>query len=161
VVVQHMPMRFTAMFAERLNEQCVVEVREAKDGDRVLSGQVLIAPGGLQTRVVRSGGTYSVRVAPGDLVNGHAPSVDVMMQSVARHVASNAVGVLLTGMGGDGAEGLLAMRNAGARTIAQDEASCVVFGMPKVALEKGAVERMLPLEEIAGAMLSAAVRGGS
>jgi two-component system, chemotaxis family, protein-glutamate methylesterase/glutaminase len=158
VIVQHMPARFTTLFAERLATVSAMEVVEAKHGDRVLPGRVLIAPGGLQTRVIRCGGFYSVEVTSGAPVNNHAPSVELMMQSVARHVGSNAVGVMLTGMGGDGAEGLLAMRKAGARTIAQDESTCVVFGMPRVALEKGAVERMLPLDEIAGAILTAVAR---
>ncbi len=154
VVVQHMPARFTTLFAERLSALSPMEVIEAKHGDRIIDGRVLIAPGGLHTRIVRSGGYYSVQVTPGANVNGHAPSVDVLMQSVAVHAGSNAVGVLLTGMGSDGADGLLAMRKSGARTIAQDEQTCVVFGMPKVAIEKGGVDRVLPLGDIAAAILT-------
>jgi two-component system chemotaxis response regulator CheB len=149
VIVQHMPAGFTKQFAERLNNECAMEVKEAENGDRVMPGRILIAPGGLQMRVERSGGEYRVRCMPGDLVCGHCPSVEVMMLSVAEHVGRNAVGVMLTGMGHDGANGLKAMRDAGARTIAQDEATCVVFGMPKVAYEKGGVERLVPLPDIA------------
>ncbi|MBI5544575.1 MAG: chemotaxis-specific protein-glutamate methyltransferase CheB, partial [Deltaproteobacteria bacterium] len=158
VIVQHMPAVFTRLFAERLDGLSAMEVKEAAHGDRVVSGRVLIAPGGNQMRVVRSGGVYSVEVAPGPLVNGHAPSVEVLLQSVAKHVGANAVGAILTGMGGDGAEGLLAMRQAGARTMAQDEATCVVFGMPKVAWEKGGAERLLPISAIGPALLAAVER---
>ncbi len=158
VIAQHMPATFTRLFAERLDQLCPMEVKEAADGDRVVSGRVLIAPGGLQMRVKRAGGYYSVEVAPGPLVNGHAPSVDVLMESVAKHVGANAVGAILTGMGGDGSNGLLQMREAGARTFAQDEASCVVFGMPKVAWEKGGAERLVPLHELGPTVLAAATR---
>jgi len=153
VVVQHMPPGFTKMFADRLNELCAMDVKEAASGDRIMSGRILIAPGANQMKVVRSGGIYQVQCAPGEKVNGHCPSVEVMMQSVAQYVGANAVGVMLTGMGGDGAEGLLAMRKAGSRTIGQDEKTCVVYGMPKVAYEKGAVERQLPLDAIAPAII--------
>ncbi len=154
VIVQHMPPGFTKMFAERLNQLCAMEVKEAETGDRIRSGRILIAPGAKQLTVVRSGGMYQVRCEPGEKVSGHCPSVDVMMHSVAKNVGANAIGVMLTGMGSDGAEGMLAMRNAGARNIAQDEASCVVFGMPKVAYEKGGAEKLVPLENIAPKVIS-------
>jgi two-component system, chemotaxis family, protein-glutamate methylesterase/glutaminase len=153
VIVQHMPPKFTQMYADRLNTESVLEIREAKDGDRIIPGRALIAPGGLQMRVVRSGGQYKVVCSGNEKVSGHCPSVDVLFHSVAEHVGSNAVGAILTGMGGDGAEGLLAMRNAGAHTIGQDEESCVIYGMPKVAFEKGAVMRQLPLNEIGPALI--------
>jgi len=140
VVVQHMPAGFTRLFAETLDASCAMTVREAREGDRVLPGLVLVAPGDHHLRVVRSGGTYLVKLDGTDKVNGHRPSVDVLFHSVARDVAANATGVILTGMGGDGAKGLLAMRQAGARTLGQDERSCIVYGMPKVAHELGAVE---------------------
>ena len=148
VIVQHMPPGFTKHFSDNLNEICEMDVQEAQTGDRVMPGRVLIAPGGKHMTVRRSGGIYLVDCQEGENVNGHCPSVDVLFHSVARYVAGNAVGVILTGMGGDGAEGLLAMRQAGAKTIAQDEASCVVFGMPKVAIERGAVDRIGPLDSI-------------
>lgn len=153
VIVQHMPAGFTKMFSERLNQLCQMEVQEAQDGDRVRSGLILVAPGGMQMKVVRSGGFYQVRCGGTDKVSGHCPSVDVMMHSVAEHVGRNAVGAMLTGMGQDGAEGMLAMKNAGARNIAQDEASSVVFGMPKVAYEKGGADRLVSLENIASSLL--------
>jgi two-component system chemotaxis response regulator CheB len=148
VIVQHMPAGFTKHFADSLNDICELEVKEAEVGDRVLPGRVLIAPGGFHMSVYRSGGIYQVDCKPGENVNGHCPSVSVMMHSVAKYVGSNAVGVMLTGMGGDGADGMLAMREAGARTVAQDEATCVVYGMPKVAYEKGAAESLCPLNDI-------------
>ncbi len=148
VIVQHMPPGFTKHFSDNLNEICEMDVQEAQTGDRVMPGRVLIAPGGKHMTVRRSGGIYLVDCQEGENVNGHCPSVDVLFHSVARYVAGNAVGVILTGMGGDGAEGLLAMHQAGAKTIAQDEASCVVFGMPKVAIERGAVDRIGPLDSI-------------
>jgi two-component system, chemotaxis family, protein-glutamate methylesterase/glutaminase len=153
VIVQHMPPGFTKMFSDRLNQLSQMEVREAKDGDRVRTGLILIAPGGLQMKVVRSGGFYQVRCGGDDKVSGHCPSVDVMMHSVAEHVGKNAIAAMLTGMGQDGAEGMLAMKNAGARCIAQDEASSVVFGMPKVAYEKGGAERLVTLDKIAPSLL--------
>lgn len=153
VIVQHMPPGFTKMFADRLNTQCPMEVREAQTGDRIIPGRVLIAPGGLQMSVRRSGGIYEVVCKEGEKVSGHCPSVDVMMHSVAAEVGGNAVGVILTGMGGDGAEGMLAMRKKGARTVVQDEATCVVFGMPKVALEKGGAECARPIDAIPDAVL--------
>ncbi|MBN1956633.1 MAG: chemotaxis response regulator protein-glutamate methylesterase [Desulfuromonadales bacterium] len=154
VIVQHMPGGFTKMFSDRLNQLCAMQVKEAEHGDRVRAGLILIAPGGKQLEIVRSGGFYQVRLGGEEKVSGHCPSVDVMMNSVARHVGANAVGAMLTGMGQDGAQGMLAMRQAGARCIAQDEASSVVFGMPKVAFEKGGAERLVPLENIAQSLLS-------
>lgn len=150
VIVQHMPPGFTKMYAERLNNQCEVAVKEAETGDRVLQGQVLIAPGDKQMRVVKVGGGYQVECRGTERVNGHCPSVEVMFNSVAKVAGAKAVGVILTGMGGDGAKGLLAMRQAGAQTIGQDEASCVVYGMPKVAYDIGAVQYQLELSAIAG-----------
>jgi len=154
VIVQHMPGGFTKMFSDRLNTLCAMEVKEAVDGDRVRNGLILVAPGGMQMKVVRSGGFYHVKCGGTDKVSGHCPSVDVMMHSVAEHVGANAVGGMLTGMGGDGSDGMLAMKNAGARCIAQDEASSVVFGMPKVAFEKGGAEKLVPLESIAQTLLN-------
>jgi two-component system chemotaxis response regulator CheB len=154
VIVQHMPAGFTRAFAERLNTLCLMEVKEAETGDRIMPGRILIAPGDYHLRVKRSGGFYYAECAPGEKVNGHCPSVDVMMQSVAEHAGANAVGVLLTGMGSDGAEGMCAMRRAGARTLAQDEATCVVFGMPKIAHERGGAESLVPLDKIAQTVLS-------
>lgn len=148
VVVQHMPEKFTAAFAARLDAVCEVEVREARSGDRVLPGRVLIAPGGQHMQLLRSGAQYQVVVLGGPPVNRHRPSVDVLFRSVARYAGSNALGVLMTGMGDDGARGLKAMRDAGATTLAQDEASCVVYGMPKEAVKLGAAERSVPLSAI-------------
>ena len=154
VIVQHMPSGFTKMFADRLNQLCPMQVKEAEHGDRVRTGLVLIAPGGRQLEVVRSGGFYEVRLGTSEKVSGHCPSVDVMMHSVAKHVGANAVGAMLTGMGQDGANGMLAMRQAGSRCLAQDEASSVVFGMPKVAFEKGGAERLVPLDKISTSLLN-------
>jgi len=148
VIVQHMPAGFTRLFADRLNQFCAMEVREAVSGDRVLPGRILIAPGGRHMKVLRSGGIYQVLCEPGETVSGHCPSVDVLMRSVAEQVGANAIGVMLTGMGADGAEGMLAMRRSGARTLAQDQATSVVFGMPKVAFERGGAERLLPIDRI-------------
>jgi two-component system chemotaxis response regulator CheB len=153
VIVQHMPEQFTSAFAKRLDQLCRIEVKEAEPGDRVQQGRALIAPGNRHLRVRRSGGHYQVALMDGGRVSGHKPSVDVLFQSVARAAGENAVGVLLTGMGEDGADGLLAMRQAGAATLAQDEASCVVFGMPRAAIERGAVDEVLPLKSIGGAVL--------
>ncbi len=152
VIVQHMPEQFTSAFAKRLNEVCRIEVKEAEFGDRVQQGRALIAPGNRHLRVRRSGGYYKVELLDGARISGHKPSVNVLFHSVARAAGANAVGVLLTGMGDDGAEGLLAMRRAGATTIAQDEASSVVFGMPRAAIERGAVGEVLPLTAIAEAV---------
>ena len=148
VVVQHMPPVFTRMFAERLNDICPLEVREARDGDQISPGLVLIAPGDFQMMVVRTGAIYTVKCKPGERVNGHCPSVDVLFHSVADQYKANSLGVILTGMGYDGAKGLLAMRQKGARTIGQDERTSVVYGMPKVAFNIGAVERQSSLEKI-------------
>ncbi len=150
VIVQHMPPGFTGMYAKRLNDQCRVRVKEAQTGDRVLPGHVLIAPGGDQhMRLVKVNGAYQVECRSGPRVNGHCPSVDVLFESVAKTAKKDAVGIILTGMGGDGAKGLLAMRSAGAKTIGQDESSCVVYGMPKVAYDIGAVEQQVKLADIA------------
>ena len=150
VVVQHMPPGFTEMYAKRLNEQCQVKVKEAKTGDIVQPGQVLIAPGGdAHMQIVKINGSYQVVIRKAPKVNGHCPSVDVLFQSVAKAAGKNAVGIILTGMGGDGAKGLLAMRNAGARTIGQDESTCIVYGMPKVAYDIRAVEFQEKLPDIA------------
>ena len=154
VIVQHMPAGFTKMYAERLNTLCAMEVKEAETGDRVMPGRILLAPGDYHMTILRSGGVYRVDCSKGEKVCGHCPSVEVMMNSVAKNVGANAVGVMLTGMGSDGAGGMLAMREAGARTLAQDEASSVVFGMPKVAYEGGGAERLVPLEKIAGEVLA-------
>ncbi len=150
VVVQHMPAGFTEMYANRLNDQCRVTVKEAKHGDKVLPGQVLIAPGGeCQMRLVKIGGSYQVEVKPGAKVSGHCPSVDVLFESVAKCASNRAIGIILTGMGADGAKGLLEMRKTGARTIGQDESTCIVYGMPKVAFDIGAVEYQEKLNDIA------------
>ena len=148
VVVQHMPPVFTRLFAEKLNQECQMKVKEAEDGDRVTQGRVLVAPGGQQTTVRRSGGDYLVRVAAGERVNGHAPSVDVLFDSVADAAGANAVGVVLTGMGRDGAAGLLRMRRAGARTLSQDEASSLIYGMPMEAWKLGGSEKQVDLTQV-------------
>jgi two-component system chemotaxis response regulator CheB len=153
VIVQHMPAGFTKMFAERLNSLCAMEAKEAEDGDRVMQGRILIAPGDFHMTVKRSGGIYQVNCKPGEKVCGHCPSVEVLMNSVAEHVGANAIGVMLTGMGHDGADAMGAMRKAGARTLAQDEKTSVVFGMPKEAYERGGAERLMPLDEIAPAVI--------
>lgn len=158
VIVQHMPEQFTSAFAKRLDELCRIEVKEAEQGDQVRQGRALIAPGNRHLRVRRSGGHYQVELMDGGRVSGHKPSVDVLFQSVARAAGQNAIGVLLTGMGEDGADGLLAMKQAGAETIAQDEASCVVFGMPRAAIMRGAVDEVLPLSSITAAVLRRARR---
>ena len=150
LIVQHMPERFTAALATRLNSLCAMEVKEAADGDRVIDGRVLIAPGGRHMQLYRSGAHYLVSVRDGPLVNRHTPSVDVLFKSVAHSAGANALGVILTGMGDDGARGLLDMQHAGARTAAQDEASCVVFGMPREAIARGAADEVLPLSAVAG-----------
>jgi two-component system chemotaxis response regulator CheB len=156
LVTQHMPENFTRHFATRLAHQTRLDAREATDGDSVTPGVVLVAPGNHHLLLRRSGARYFVEVKDGPRVNRHRPSVDVTFRSVARVAGPNAIGVILTGMGSDGAQGLLAMRVAGARTIAQDEASCVVYGMPKAAADLGAAERTLPLGEIAGEILRVA-----
>lgn len=153
VIAQHMPERFTKTWADRLNSLCRISVKEAEDGDSILSGHALIAPGGYHMALVRSGARYTVRINQDPPVNRHRPSVDAMFASVAQYAGANAVGVILTGMGGDGAKEMLAMKQAGAFTIAQDEASCVVFGMPKEAIKLGGVDKVLPLQDIARAIL--------
>lgn len=153
VIVQHMPEKFTAAFAERLNQVCAIEVREARHGDRVMPGRALIAPGGRHMLLKRNGAQYQVDIVEGPPVNRHRPSVDVLFRSVARVAGSNALGIIMTGMGDDGARGLKEMRDAGARTLGQDEQSCVVYGMPREAVKLGAVERELPLEQLAAAIL--------
>ena len=149
VIVQHMPPGFTKMYADRLDKQCRIEAKEAENGDLVEQGKILLAPGDKQMRLTKTGGVYRVEVKEGEKVSGHCPSVDVLFHSVAAAAGKNAVGVILTGMGADGAEGLLAMRRAGAQTIGQDEKSCVVYGMPKVAFDIGAVIQQASLENIA------------
>jgi len=158
VIVQHMPERFTTSFANRLDSLCEVAVKEAADGDAVLRGRVLIAPGNYHTILERSGAKYYVSVKPGPLVSRHRPSVDVLFRSAANAAGANAVGVIMTGMGDDGARGLAEMKEAGAFTIAQDEASSIVFGMPKEAIARGCVDKIVPLQNIAAEMLKAAAR---
>jgi two-component system chemotaxis response regulator CheB len=158
VIVQHMPERFTTSFAKRLDSLCQVEVKEAADGDVVLRGRVLIAPGNFHTMLERSGARYYVSVKTGPLVSRHRPSVDVLFRSAANAAGANAVGVIMTGMGDDGARGLQEMKQAGAFTIAQDEATSIVFGMPKEAIARGCVDRIVPLQAIAPEMLRAANR---
>jgi two-component system chemotaxis response regulator CheB len=150
VIVQHMPEKFTAQFAQRLNGICAVTVKEACDGDTVIPGQALIAPGNKHMLLKRSGARYHVEIRDGPLVSRHRPAVDVLFRSTARYAGSNAVGVIMTGMGDDGARGMLEMKEAGAWNIAQDEASCVVFGMPQEAIKLGGVGQVLPLDRIAG-----------
>jgi len=149
VIVQHMPEKFTGAFAERLNSICEIEVLEATSGDRILPGRALIAPGGKHLQVKRSGGQYITIVSSGPSVNRHCPSVDVLFKSLATNVKQNATGVIMTGMGNDGAQGLLAMKNSGSKTLAQNEQSCVVFGMPKEAIKLGAANVVADLSEIA------------
>jgi two-component system chemotaxis response regulator CheB len=153
VIVQHMPEKFTAAFAARLDSLCHITVKEAANNDRVLPGRALIAPGGRHMLLRRSGAQYFVEVVDGPLVNRHRPSVDVLFRSAAKCAGANALGVIMTGMGDDGAAGLLEMRQAGARTLGQDEASCVVYGMPKEAVKRGGVERTVPLDQIAREIL--------
>jgi two-component system chemotaxis response regulator CheB len=154
VIVQHMPPVFTRMYAERLNNSCALEIREAIDGDRIYPGLVLIAPGDYHMSVCRAGVHTIVNCRQGERVNGHCPSVDVLFNSVAEHCGANAAGIILTGMGYDGAKGLLAMRQKGARTIGQDERSSVVYGMPRVAFDLGAVEQQTALEKIPALLVS-------
>jgi two-component system chemotaxis response regulator CheB len=154
VIVQHMPQGFTKLFADRMNTISQLEVSEAKSGDMLARGKCFIAPGGQQLEVVRAGNAYRLEVRESGLVNGHAPSVEVMMRAVAKAAGARAVGVMLTGMGGDGADGMKAMRDAGARTMAQDEATSVVFGMPKVAWERGGAQELIALPKIPGKIIS-------
>jgi len=153
VIVQHMPEHFTTSFAKRLDDLCRVSVKEAQDNDTVIRGRVLIAPGNYHTLLKRSGARYYVEVREGPLVCRHRPSVDVLFRSTARYAGRNAVGVIMTGMGDDGARGMLEMKEAGAYTFAQNEDTCVVFGMPQEAIKRGAVNSVLPLEAIADAVL--------
>jgi two-component system chemotaxis response regulator CheB len=148
IIVQHMPPKFTSAFAERLNQLCALEVKEAQDGDTVVTGRALVAPGNYHMLLKRSGARYFVQVKNGPPVHHQRPSVDVLFNSVALSAGANVIGVILTGMGADGAEGLLAMKERGAYTIAQDEASCVVFGMPKEAIRRGAAQKVMPLDRI-------------
>jgi two-component system chemotaxis response regulator CheB len=148
VIVQHMPPKFTTAFAERLNQQCDLDVKEAQDGDTVVTGRVLLAPGNYHMLLKRSGARYYVQVKNGPPVHHQRPSVDVLFNSAALSAGANAIGVILTGMGADGAEGMLAMKSRGAYTIAQDEGSCIVFGMPKEAIKRGATQKVLPLARI-------------
>ncbi len=153
VIVQHIPPIFSKMFAERLNQQTEIRTKEATSGDMIEAGHAYIAPGDRHMKIGRSGDRYRIECYQGERVNGHCPSVDVLMQSVAKAAGKRALGILLTGMGSDGAKGLLAMRISGARTVGQDESTSVVYGMPKVAFEIGAVEFQLPLERIAEKVL--------
>jgi two-component system chemotaxis response regulator CheB len=155
VIVQHMPEHFTASFAKRLNSICEVEVKEAEDGDTVLRGRVLIAPGNRHTLLQRSGARYYVSVKDGALVSRHRPSVDVLFRSAAQFAGANALGIIMTGMGDDGAKGLMEMSSAGADTIAQDEETCVVFGMPREAIALGAARRVMPLQALAADIVRA------
>jgi len=154
VVVQHMPEQFTRSFADRLNELSAMEVKEAENGDSVIPGRALIAPGNYHMLLRRSGARYYVEVKSGPLVSRHRPSVDVLFKSVARYAGRNAVGVIMTGMGRDGAEGMKEMKDAGAVNIAEDESTCVVFGMPKEAIAAGGVDHIVPLPQIAPRLLS-------
>jgi two-component system chemotaxis response regulator CheB len=154
VITQHIPAGFSRAFADRLHQICAMEVKEAADGDEVAPGRALVAPGDFHMRLVRSGGVYRVRVETGPRVCYQRPSVDVLFESVAESAGKRAVAVLLTGMGSDGAQGMLAMRKRGARTIAQDESTCVVFGMPKEAIKLGAAEQVVPLPRIPHTILS-------
>ena len=161
VMVQHMPAGFTASFAQRLNEVCAMEVREARDGDLVAPGLVLLAPGNYHMVLQASGARFVVRIKDGPQVHHQRPAVDVLFQSVARHAGRNAVGVILTGMGADGAKGLLEMRDGGAWTIAQDEQSCVVFGMPREAIRLGGACEVVALRDVAGAIADALAPRGA
>jgi two-component system chemotaxis response regulator CheB len=158
LITQHMPERFTKTWADRMNRLSRIAVKEAQDGDSVLPGHALVAPGGYHMELVRSGARYSVHINQNPPVNRHRPSVDVLFSSVAKYAGANAVGVILTGMGNDGAKELLTMKQAGAFTIAQDETSCVVFGMPKEAIKLGGADRILPLTDIASAICVHAIR---
>ena len=158
LAVQHMPEKFTAAFAARLNNLCRIEVREASDGDRVHAGLALLAPGGKHMELVRSGAQYRVRIFDGPHVTRHKPSVDVLFRSVAQSAGQNATGIIMTGMGDDGARGLKAMKDKGAATVAQDEASCVVYGMPKEAVKLGAVDIVAPLKNIPELIMNRSAR---
>ncbi len=153
MVTQHMPPGFTKMYADRLNRTCQMEVREAVNGDRLTNGLALIAPGDKQMRLAKDAKGYFVRCLEGEKVSGHCPSVDVLFESVAKAAGKNSIGIILTGMGKDGANGLLNMRKEGAYTIGQDQGSCVVYGMPKVAFEIGAVQIQSPIADIADVLI--------
>ena len=153
IIVQHMPAMFTAQFAQRLDSICEISVEEAKDGQRVLPGLALVAPGGMHMALRRSGAYYQVEIKDGPPVNRHKPSVDVLFRSVAQYAGRNAMGIIMTGMGDDGARGLREMHEAGAYTLAQDEATCVVYGMPAEAVKHGGVDRILPLQAISSAIM--------
>lgn len=153
VIVQHMPAGYVAAFAKNVNSQCEINVSEAKDNDVIKPGCALISPGGKQMKIVKLGKRYITKVYTGSKVNGHSPSVDVLMSSVALEARDNAYGIILTGMGGDGADGMLQMYQAGAKTFGQNEETCVVFGMPKVAYQKGAIQHLLPINNIANELL--------
>jgi len=157
VIVQHMPEIFTRAFADRLNRDCTIDVKEASDGDPLLPGRALIAPGNHHLLIERNGAGYKARVTDGPLVSRHRPSVDVLFRSAAKSVGPNAVGVIMTGMGDDGAQGLLEMRSRGAQTIAQDESSCIVFGMPREAILRGAAMVVVPLARMADTALKMSV----
>jgi two-component system chemotaxis response regulator CheB len=161
LIVQHMPERFTTAFARRLDMSCAVRVKEAEDGDLVQPGLVLIAPGNLHMLLVRNGSRYTIAIKEGPHISRHRPSVDVLFRSTAQSAGRNAMGILLTGMGDDGARGLLEMRQMGSPTIAQDEASCVVFGMPKEAIQRGAAARILPLSRMAGEIAAHSASAGA
>jgi two-component system, chemotaxis family, protein-glutamate methylesterase/glutaminase len=161
VICQHMPEKFTASFAKRLDSVCAMQVHEAQDGEYVIPGVALVAPGGFHMMIQLSGAQYQVRIKDGPRVHHQRPAVDVLFASVAKSAGKNAVGALLTGMGADGGKGLLAMKQAGAYTIAQDEATCIVFGMPKEAIRLGAVDDVLPLQKIAHALQTGVVSGAS
>ncbi len=152
VIVQHMPSGFTKSFAERLNQNCRIQVHEAQDGDRILPGRALLAPGGFHMEVVRFGASYEVRITDSPPVNRFRPSVDVLFNFCAKHIGKHVVCVILTGMGSDGANGMKTLFDHGAMTIAQDAATCVVFGMPKEAIATGGVKQILPLEEISASL---------
>jgi len=153
LIVQHMPAQFTTSFAQRMDELCQMEVREAQDGDSIINGRILIAPGNYHMLLNRSGARYYVQIKQGPMVHHQRPAVDVLFKSVAKYAGANALGIILTGMGADGAVGMMAMKNSGAVTIAQDEASCVVYGMPKEAVKIGAVDRSMDIENIAAIAL--------
>jgi two-component system chemotaxis response regulator CheB len=158
-IVQHMPEKFTAMYAQRLDGLCAMRIREAQHGDRLERGLVLIAPGGKHMSLRKAGGQYFAVVADGPPVNRHKPSVDVLFKSVADCTGGDVLAIMLTGMGDDGARGMKQLHDGGARTVAQDEASCVVFGMPKEAIKLGAVDQVLPLDRIAASILQFDARG--
>jgi len=158
-IVQHMPEKFTAMYAQRLNGICAIEVREARDGDRLQRGLALIAPGGRHLQIRKTGGQYFAKVTDGPPVNRHAPSVDVLFRSAAECAGKDLLAIILTGMGDDGARGMKILHDGGARTIAQDEATCVVFGMPKEAIKLGAIDEVLPLQKMTASILQFDARG--